>query len=205
MRGHCQERETTKDFIYTYRSIGGLIYLVVVFYERTAPYWTVRKGTLSCAVLYNKIICKCSVNSKSQAPKLASIPHVTHASHDEELEKLKEGSTSSQPQEAAQRLIIHRLSLSALVLPAPEGAEEAAALPALSGCSRVLLPQEELLPPRSPAAAFPGGRAGPSPEVTGGDRSPSASVLPRAAPDVPPPPLAGAPWNSMTPGGAGRG
>lgn len=42
MRGDCQERETTKAFIYIYRSIVWLIYLLIIFYERTAPYWTVR-------------------------------------------------------------------------------------------------------------------------------------------------------------------
>lgn len=120
-----------------------------------------------------------------------------------QLEKLKQGSISFQPQEAARRLIIHRLCLSALALPAPGGAEEAAALPALS---------VRLFPRPSPAggAAPPRPRLRPSP-AAGSDRAPRSAAgpdpqpgLPGVAPDVPPPPLAGAPWNSMTPGGAGR-
>ena len=54
MRGDCQEKETAEDFCYTYRRISGAIYLLVAFYERTAPYWTARKGTQSCTVLYNR-------------------------------------------------------------------------------------------------------------------------------------------------------
>lgn len=87
-----------------------------------------------------------------------------------QLEKLKQGSISFQPQEAARRLIIHRLCLSALALPAPGGAEEAAALPALS---------VRLFPRPSPAggAAPPRPRLRPSP-AAGRDRAPRSAAGP---------------------------
>lgn len=128
---------------------------------------------------------------------MASIPHTTHTSHDKQLEKLR-GQDWFPGARSCPEVNNPWVSLSALVVPAAGGAEEEAALAALPVR---LFPQEELLGSR--AAALPGGRAWPSPEVTGG-AGPPAPGLPRVAPDVPPPPLAGAPWNSMTPGGAGR-
>lgn len=118
---------------------------------------------------------------------MASIPHTTDTSHDKQLEKLRgqdwfPGARSC-PEVNNPRAV-----------PVSFGCARCRRCGGRGRAPRELFPQVELLgPPWRPGVTEPRGhRRGRTP-------------LPRVAPDVPPPPLAGAPWNSMTPGGAGRG
>lgn len=118
---------------------------------------------------------------------MASIPHTTHASHDG---KVRRGQRQFPAAGSCRRLTIHSSSLPALALPAPAGAEEGLPFPLPSPAGGAAPPRSGLRP------CLPG-----VPEPRGQRRGRSPLPVP---PAVPPPPLAGAPWNSMTPGGAGR-
>lgn len=119
---------------------------------------------------------------------MASIPDITHASHNEQLEKLKAGSTSFQLQEAARGLTIHRSSLSASAPNTLGRQEEAAVLSPLT--PRVLLPPW--------LGRWDRGKAGPSPGPLAASRvrrARLADARPRRWPGAA---IGGSAWNSMT-------